>query len=195
MVLKWQTKRLWRGGGVQNNRIRQTPDFQGAGVSVETLNDNEVTEMFVKFVKGAKSKIVATAIIVLVGIVSTIAISNIDTVWKVFDTNISSYTYNRLQAKYAGFYRMDIDQVIHLLAKTTKERKGYFLIEKNTEWRNNSYREQVLVYPEIELTDDKKALYCFAVYNSHSPEEIFVIGFFVDENNCVMEEIRTALIW
>ncbi len=77
---------------------------------------------------------------------------------------------------------MDSKEVLPLITKDGT----YVTFTKESEYLDYPYSQWIAWYPQLTLDDASKAvLYCVPVQNAKSREEVFLKGFFVDENGFV----------
>lgn len=114
------------------------------------------------------------------------------TLWKLYLPYIDTAHFYSLSEQYHDFVGMDIDDVLRLVTKNDI----YIVFDRETTYQGRTYRDWVTMYPEIALNDTSKTvLYCIPLQNSHSREEAFLAGLFVDHEGRVFAPVDLPFSW
>ena len=112
--------------------------------------------------------------------------------WKLFSQTINVKQFETISQSENEFVGMEISDVLKLVTKNG----NCFVFTRNSICMGMSYSEVIRLYPEMSLTPPRDKLYCVAVSSAMSPEEIYPRGFFVDENDVVIEPpITVSIYW
>ncbi len=139
-----------------------------------------------------KGTIIKITLIISVLLFFSISQKNRYPYWKIFYNTINTKQFKSLSTDMNGFVGMDINEVLKLVTKDDK----CFVFSEDSICMGMTYAEIISYYPEIELVSPRSKLYCIAVVNPRSPEEVFPAGLFVNDNNIVVEPpIDVPLYW